>query len=217
MRIGRKREIACRRWSFLFACLSTLIAISIARGEDSTSKYLKGVNVMTYDGFIAGDGGRCAIRWLEFLREMGLVANQSTKLKLITYVEHSKQLESMNKYKEMLNKPISTWTAEDWRQWDNDIEIRDGFIGVPRLSVVITTVELESDCAAVITGEAKATLKPSAILSTGTPVGHPDFSIWSKTRTLKAPHQSFSRLALEGTAEMIRRFVNDWTNSQNLP
>ena len=216
MRIGRKREIARRRWSFLFACLSTLIAISIARGEDSTSKYLKGVNVVTYDGFIAGDGGRCAIRWLEFLREMDFVANQSTKLKLITYVEHSKQLESMNKYKEMLNKPISTWTAEDWRQWDNDIEIRDGFIGVPRLSVVITTVELESDCAAVITGEAKATLKPSAILSTGTPVGHPDFSIWSKTRTLKAPHQSFSRLALEGTAEMIRRFVN-WTNSQNLP
>ena len=96
MRIGRKREIACRRWSFLFACLSTLIAISIARGEDSTSKYLKGVNVVTYDGFIAGDGGRCAIRWLEFLREMDFVANQSTKLKLITHVEHSKQIESMN-------------------------------------------------------------------------------------------------------------------------
>jgi len=218
MCIGHKREIACRRWSFLFACLSsTLIAISIARGQDSTSKYLKGVNVMTYDGFIAGDGGRCAIRWLEFLREMDVVANQSTKLKLITHVEHSKQIESMNKYKEMLNKPISTWTAEDWRQWDNEIEIRDRFIGVPRLSVVITTVELESDCTAVITAEAKATLKPSAMLSTGTPVGHPDFSIWSKTRTLKAPNQSFSRLALEGTAEMIRRFVNDWTNSQNLP
>src|SRR5262249_9665420 len=95
----------------------------------------------------------------------------------------------MNKYKEMLNKPLSTWNAEDWRQWDNEIEIRDRFIGVPRLSVVITTVELESDCTAVITAEAKATLKPSAMLSTGTPVGHPDFSIWSKTRTLKAPHQ----------------------------
>jgi hypothetical protein len=210
-------EIACPRWSFLFACLSTLIAMSIARGEDSTSKYLKGVNVMTYDGFIAGDEGHCAIRWQAFLREMDFVANQSTKLKLITHVEHIKQIESINNVKEMLNKPISTWTAEDWRQWDNEIEIRDRFIRVPHLSVVITTVELESGCAAVIKGEAKTRLKPSAMISTGTPVRHPDYSIWSKTWTLKAPYQSFSRIALERTAEMMKSFVNDWTNSQNLP
>jgi len=106
-------EIACRRWSFLFACLSTLITISVARGESSTSDYLKGVNVMTYEGSIAGDQGRCAIDWKTFLREMDFVANQSTKLKLITNIEHSRQIMRMNESKEMLTKPISTWTDED--------------------------------------------------------------------------------------------------------
>jgi hypothetical protein len=109
------------------------------------------------------------------------------------------------------------WTDEDNRRYQEEIETRSKFVYVRRLSFIITTTELEIGCVAVIEAEVTATLKRSEMIATGASVPNPDFSIWSKTWTLKSSHQSFSRLAIETSERIMKEFVNDWTASQNMP
>jgi hypothetical protein len=212
-------RVTASRLLFLSACLSMLI--TVAQAADRPSPYLKGVTTMTYNGFInREDKGRCKTDWKAWNTAIDFVANQSTKLKLMTDVEHDEQIEQMKKKDDieaLLKKGLLNWTDEDNRRYQDEIETRSKVIGVPRLSFVISTIELESGCAAVIEAEVKAPLKPSTMISTGARVPYPDFSVWSKTWTLQSPQQSFSRLAIETSERIMKEFVNDWTASQTLP
>jgi hypothetical protein len=135
----------------------------------------------------------------------------------MTDINHSKEVERDKlSTDEMFKKPVQTWTEEDWRQWNKETERQSKLIFVPRWRFFITTIELESGCAGVLMAEVIATLKPSTIISTEIPVRYPDFTIWSNTWTLKASHESFSKFAIESSAQMLKSFVNDWTASQSL-
>ena len=104
--------------------------------------------------------------------------NQSTRLKLMTDINHSKEVERDKlSTDEMFKKPVQTWTEEDWRQWNKETERHSKLIFVPRLRFFITTIELESGCAGVLMAGVIATLKPSTIISTEIPVRYPDFTI----------------------------------------
>jgi hypothetical protein len=212
---------AANRLSFLSAFLLLMsMAVSVAQARNGPSPYLKGVTTMTYNGFMK-DEGRCKIDWKAWNTAIDFIANQSTKLKLMTdadYQKHFDELLDRNKEIDLLRtKTPSTWTDEEARKFSDANELIYKQSSIPSLSLSITTIELESGCAAVIGAEAKATLKPSTIISTGASVPNPDFSIWSATWTLKSPHRSFLRFAIETSERIMKEFVNDWTASQNLP
>jgi hypothetical protein len=160
------------RLSSFSACLWMLITVA----QSDESQYLKGVNTMTYHGAMK-DEGRCKIDWKAWNTAIEFVANQSTKLKLMTDAEYQKHFDELlgkNKEIDLLRtKTPSTWTDEDARKLSEAYEGISKQAAIPSLGLSITT-------------EAKATLKPSTMISTGASVPNPDFSIWSKTWTLKA-------------------------------
>jgi hypothetical protein len=175
---------------------------------------------MTYNGFMK-DEGRCKIDWKAWNTAMEFVANQSTKLKLWTDVEYQKYFDKLLQENEgtdlLRQKTPSTWTDEEARKFSETNKNISKQAAIPRLSLSITTIELESGCAAVIKAEVTAILEPSTMISTGARVPNPDFSIWLTKWTLQSSHQSFSRVAIETSERIMKSFVNDWTASQNLP
>jgi hypothetical protein len=116
------------RLSFLSAFLLMLIAVSVAQASNSPSPYLRGVTTMTYHGFInREDKGRCKTDWKAWNTAIDFVANQSTKLKLMTDVEHNEQIEQMKKNENieaLLKKGLLNWTDEDNRRYQEEIETR---------------------------------------------------------------------------------------------
>jgi hypothetical protein len=214
-------RVTASRLSFLSAFLLMSIAVSVAEARNSPSPYLKGVTAVTYHGAMK-DEGRCKIDWKAWNTAIEFVANQSTKLKLMTEDEHQEQIDEIldsrrNTDPTMPKKDPLTWTDEDFRKSFEIDEIINKRIWVPRLSFIITTIELESGCAAVIDAEVSAPLKSSTMISTGASVRNPDFSIWLSNWTLQGSHRTFSRLAIETSERIMKEFVNDWTASQNLP
>ena len=47
-------------------------------------------------------------------------------------------------------------------------------------------------------------------------IPHPSEEIWRSSTLLAAPTNTFSRLVIESSEEMVKSFVNDWALSQEL-
>jgi hypothetical protein len=164
--------------------------------------------------------GPCAIDRKAWNTAIEFVANQSSKLKLVTDAAHHEQFEEMLQIKDKTDKTMfkkDVWTDEEIRKVREADAIVRKFSNAPHLSFIIETIEIEGGCVASVEADVTATLKLSEMISTGTIVYNPDYSIWSHGWMLKKPYQSFSRSAIEICEQTMKSFVNDLTASQNLP
>lgn len=201
------------------AVLACLSMIAVAQAADRPSPYLKGVTTVVYTG-VFEIKGPCAIDRKAWNTAIEFVANQSSKLTLVTDALHQEQFEEMLKVKDKSDKTMfkkDVWTDEEVRRVREADAIVRKFSNAPHLSFIIETIEIEGGCVASVEADVKATLKSSEMISTGTIVYNPDYSLWSQGWKLKKTYQSFSRSAIEICEQTMKRFVNDWTASQNLP
>jgi hypothetical protein len=205
------------RLMFPSACLWMLI--TGAQAADRPSPYLKGITTVKYFGVLENKG-RCKVDRDAWNTAIEFVANQSTRLKLMKYDEHQVQLDEMIKSKDKTDQTMlkkDTWTDEDVRKSREAEAIIRKRIYAPSLFFSMTTIDVENGCAAVIEADVTATLKSSEMISTGTIIYNPSYSLWSQMWTLKNSYQSFERIAIETSERMMKSFVNDWAASQTLP
>ena len=173
---------------------------------DGPNQYLHGVSAMTYIGFIEPNTGHCAIDWQGWNTEIEFVANQSTKLNFLKNSEKTKQAKAL--YDKATTPGLSN------REFHKAMEIADRVNWMPNLEFIITPIELQSDCAATIDAEVLAALKPSTMISTGNSVYNPQIRIWSRSKSLSSPFQSFSSFAIQVSEQIMKGLVNDWATSQ---
>jgi hypothetical protein len=185
------KAIVSRLW-FLSICLWALI--TVAQAADRPSPYLKGVTTVEYTGILATEG-RCTIDRKAWDAAIDFVANQSSKLQLVRFAVHQKQLdemaESIRKAIETMYKQ-NTWTDEDFRKSGEADAIFRKQINAPTLIFTIAIIEIEGGCVAMVEADVRTTLKSSEMISTGTIVATPSYSIWSQAWKLKKTYQSFS-------------------------
>jgi hypothetical protein len=145
---------------------------------------LKGLPIIAYyEDF--NFKGRCVVDTKAWDTAIDLVANQSTKLKLMRFADYEK-------------RPDTTV--------------------VPRLHFTLIPIDIDNGCAAIIRADVIALLQGTPkIIPSGVSIIWPDYDIWSVTWTVKAPYQSFSKFAIEASEQIVKRLVNDWAASQDLP
>jgi hypothetical protein len=157
----------------LSACL--LLMITVAQARDRPNPELKGVTAVTYYGVFASKG-RCAVDDNAWNTAIDFVANQSSKLKLVTEAAHREQFDQMAKSTDKVNQTLfkkDAWTDEDVRKSREVQAIERKYLYAPHLSFVIETIEIEGGCAAVIDADVTAILKSSEMIVTGTSVFNP--------------------------------------------
>jgi hypothetical protein len=144
------------------------------------------------------------------------VANQSVKLKLVGGSERAKGDEqAAAKIKEAIENVGShrgDATAEAAKK--AAFESAEKYTWMPLLSFDVTKMEHNGGCIGMLSAKAEAALRRSAMISTGTSIAFPWVTIWSESELLAGPPSSFARFVIQTSEEMMKRFVNDWSRSQ---
>jgi hypothetical protein len=175
---------------------------------------LKGIPAIQYIGIFKATGP-CGVDQKAWDTAIRFVANQSTKLKLVTFQDHNEHFnEFINRQK--APKKTTSWTDEDNRKAIEEKAQFDKELFVPSLYVSITTIDVKNGCAAFIEASVNVNLQRSAIIPTGVTIANPTHEVWSASWTLKDTYQSFSKSAIELSEQLVKSLVNDWTASQDL-
>ena len=199
------------------AVLCTVGTIVPATAADRSSPFLKGVKTVSYKLSVEPPNkGRCAIDLKAWNTAIEPVANQSTKLKLIRdadHLEQEKQLsDELRKTSENVERHLTDETAK--KEHDEAEERWKKFLLAPTLSFSVLTTDLGIGCAGTLSVEVIVGLEPSKIIATDTPVHIPLMTIWSDHQLLSAPYETFSSFAVQTSEQTLKRFVDDWTKSQ---
>jgi hypothetical protein len=176
-----------------FALLCTVGTIAPATADDIWPNFkaddilypeLKGVTLATYNGVAEVDKSRCATDMDTWNTSIDFVANQSTKLQLLSR-------------RAVLNYP-------DTKK----------FAVAPWLLFSIMTMETTTGCAGTVGARVTVMLERSTIIATGKVESFPFLTIWSDQRLLTGPSATFSSLVIRTSEQIMKKFVNDWAKVQ---
>ena len=205
---------------FLVSCLCALLgATTPVKSQNRPSPFLKNVSPVVYS-VVAADKGHCTIDLKALNTAIDLVANQSTKPKLINEKEHHERgQELVDKASEAGRKFDAARTDAEMamakKAWDEAIEASSKYSAAPSLLLVLDVFELKSGgCVGDVSASVNAMLKQSEMISTGQVISHPHEVIWRSGSLLITPSNLFSREVIETSKDMLKSFVNDWTLSQ---
>jgi hypothetical protein len=87
---------------------------------------------------------------------------------------------------------------------------------MPSLWIYVLVMELPSGCAATVSAQLEARIAGSAqLIPNRASLGYPRVIIWERTRWLTGPREGFTSRVIEEGSGAIKKFVNDWTDSQD--
>ena len=206
---------------FTICCVCVVLGILPARSEDGPTPLLKNVSIVSYM-LVPGAKDRCAINEEAWKTAIGFVANQSTKLKLITIKEHHEGgQELLDKSNQASQKLMASRTdagiAAATKALGEAKEEIARYSAAPTLLLVAEGFEHNGSCFGHLEATVKATLEESKMIATGKSIYRPREEIWSTSQLLTAPPNGFSRFVIQKSEEMIKSFVNDWARTQREP
>jgi hypothetical protein len=212
------RQALVRYWISL-----CLIVLFLTEGKaqiisgSGPNQYLKGITAITYTDYFEDQmtGPRCAIQRENWKIAVDFVANQSTTLKLINEKEYRTRHDELLRVKDKLLKTSSATRLDPGKFNAAQKEFLD-YANIPRLIISVRPIELQNGCVGTLEGKLEADVAPTHILATGAEVEHPTVVIWSYDYALKGPHQSFSGFMIRSGEQLIKTFVNAWTEAQKL-
>jgi hypothetical protein len=222
LRYDRLEEGGTDMRQFTALCAILAMAVSAARSEDRPMPGLKNVWLVSYN-LVSAIKDPCAINQEAWNTAIDFVANQSSKLKLIKEKEHyerGKELadkagEAGRKWASVITGSAARSEAEmAGKSWDEEIEKSKKYSAAPRLLLVAEAFEHNGSCVGDLSATVSASLKPSEIIATGKLIYHPHEEIWSWSKLLAGPPNTFSRFVIQSSEEMMKSFVNDWAVTQ---
>jgi len=176
---------------------------------DHPRTLLKGITIIKYYDYVeeTAGGEQCKINYQNLTTSLQFVANQSTKLKIITEREHTKRSDEL--YSQARSLPS---TNSDKKQAAG--KAADDYNFMPTLVIHVSPLELSSGCAGVIDAALSAHVDATRMIPTRTLVLFPTIEIWSKSISFVGPQQTFSGQAIGVSEQIMKELVNDWTASQ---
>jgi hypothetical protein len=149
----------------LLLCVALLLIGSqvAGAGEPTSERTLNLIKTISYSSFFGGElNGKCRIDRKAWDTAIQFVANQSTRLKIVTFDELVAELDRMQK-----------------RGSD---EVSSRYAGTPQLHLNLIVIEMPSGCAAVLNTRLIAAAHPTRLVATDQTVYLPFLELWSDMR-----------------------------------
>ena len=184
--------------------LLLIIESRVAGAEPKLNPDLDQIKIISYLTYIDGEQeGKCRVNAQAMETALQFVANQSTRLKILTHEQYSDEVDKFGKKL----KPDD----------DAGLEKFVRYASTPLLHLDLTVIEMGSGCAGVLHASLKANVEATRIVATNRSVRSPYVEIWTWDVWLRSSHGEFERFAINATETALKTFVNTWTKSQSQP
>jgi hypothetical protein len=185
-------------------CVAAVFATSSvqAAGPDPL---LKGIDSVTYVAGIYGDN-ECALDHNELETSLRFVANQSAKLKLISFGDFTDKANALfaDARATLLGTQGSDLADERARRYYN----------MPHLIFVGESHIVQGSCFISIEAEVRAATSPAKLIVNDAPAPAPGVVLWRNSYWLTGPKYQFSSRVIGIAERLMKEFVNDWSASQ---
>jgi len=146
------------------------------------------IKIISYSISVDGEWKeKCHIAQQAWDTAFEFVANQSTKLKIITF-------------RELMNGADKFGTK---------------FAAMPQLHLTMLVVETITACVGVLDTRLTALAQATCIVATDRLIHLPFVEIWTDKRWIRSSHGNFEQFAINRSESVLKEFVNDWTKSQS--
>lgn len=176
--------------------------------------YLQGITMVTYRGVPETNTARCENDWKAWNTAIDFVAGQSVRLKLVRDDDYTDRVAA--RY-DAIKTPNPGDPEAAWTKWNQEMESAKKFGSAPTLLFHVTSIDMVSGCAGMIDAEVFAPLETSKMIATGNPIVRPSMKLWWDQYWVTAPFASFTEVVIKNSEQILKKFVNDWTASQNSP
>jgi hypothetical protein len=186
---------------------------------------LKGITIINYDVYVEEtlDGDQCKTDVNSLETALQFVANQSTKLKIVTESEHHRRAKELNEITSRIQEKVfeNGWSpaAMNDAKYLAAKKAASEYGMMPSLSIVIAPMQLPGGC----TGSVAARLYASLDRATNSMeivlthrYAFNMIEIWSRSYMFKGSQQIFAKQVTGIAEDLMKAFVNDWTASQDL-
>lgn len=160
--------------SWISACLCIIITLFLTEGKaqiilgSGPNHYLKGIDAITYDAYFESEmtGPRCAIKKDNWTIAADFVVNQSARLKLINDKEYHAHHDELVRVRDSLLAKSIANNYQGMEEFDAAQKELLDYAHIPRLTISVTPIELESGCAGVLEGKLVVDVAPTQIIAT---------------------------------------------------
>jgi hypothetical protein len=87
---------------------------------------------------------------------------------------------------------------------------------MPELSIIIDTYYVNGTCVADVSISVDVFLENGKIVGTDYVISLPRYAVWKDDGFFWSSPTEFGRYAIETCDDRVKKFINDWTASQNL-
>jgi hypothetical protein len=202
----------------LCLCLPALLLVHDSAVGRAGPRGLNGITTIYYYVYVEEPlgGEQCDIDFNSLNTALQFVANQSTKLKIVTESEHKRRAKELTEITDRIREKVfekgwSVAAVNDDKYLAAKKAAREYRL-MPRLSIVIDPIELAGGCAGTVDAKLSAYLDSQ----TDDQIVPTVVEIWSSSYKFKGPQQTFTNHAAWIAEDLMKKLVNDWTASQNL-
>jgi hypothetical protein len=211
-----------RKLLLLCLCFAVSSAFQSGAIADGPNNLMKGIKIIKYitgvEETVGGNG--CKIDRQNLATSLQFVANQSTKLRIVTWDQQVKLEDDLrSKFQseyptvEDFNKDVNKYQAalEKYQATGKELE---GYILMPSLMIAIIPLQVRDGCAGNIDAKLSAHIRPTQLIPTQRDVHNETIEIWSQGFAFVGPQPTFSDYAINSAVQMMKKLLNDWAASQ---
>jgi hypothetical protein len=206
----------------LWSYFAVWIAFQSAASADGSSNLMKGIKIIKYitgiEKTVGGNG--CKIDQQNLNTSLEFLANQSTKLRIVTWDQQVKQTDDLRSKAESKAPSVSDF-YKDLNKYQADLKehqaagkVELDYIYMPTLMISIDPLQIGNGCGGVINAKLSANVHPTKLIPTERDVYHETIEIWSDGFYFVSPQPTFSDYAINAAGQMMKKLVNDWAASQ---
>jgi hypothetical protein len=207
----------------LLLCLYFSASLMLQNSANAKTSYLlKGIEVVKFmivvEETVGGNG--CKIDQEAMNTSLQFVANQSTKLKILTWKEYVKREDDLRTAAQSkapstdgFFKDVNKYQAE-LKEYQAALDKGKKYTQAPLLIISIMPLQVGNGCGGHINAELSASIGPTQLTPTKREVYNESIKLWSEGYSFVSPQPTFSEYAINIAGQMMKQLVNDWTASQ---
>jgi hypothetical protein len=177
---------------------------------------LKGVNLILYSAVTEGmfdDHALCDVDWKSLTTAVAFIANQSTKLELISFDGVLDKVEQLNHIRDdgKGHYSVASSASEDERRRSHQLT------WAPTLNIFVTTMHGGGNvCLAHIEMVVEAKVEASKYYHNGKLVYGAKHFLWKSSYFYRTQREGHEKEIMQAVENKFKKFINDWSDSQRL-
>jgi hypothetical protein len=142
------------------------------------------------------------------------VANQSAKLKLISFADFTDKANALYAEAGALAKQFTTIGSSQESEIKIANERAQPYFFMPSLLILSSIYSVPGLCVTTIDAEVRAATSPAKLIVNDALARAPGVVLWRNSYWLTGPNINFSLRVISVAERLMKEFVNDWSASQ---